>query len=125
MSASEPFEHGKYQRDSGDVGGDNAVGITPSRRFAQLQTDGTWLLITDYAMPFVSDWNETPRVYDIQNMTEVMVCRDLDDPGSSEITCDYEYEFVGERGYTNIREAERAAARYVRGLDIKHYGWED
>jgi hypothetical protein len=74
-----PFEHGKYRADDGDIMGDYAYGDTPSRRFVQQREDGTYTVITEYAAAYVVNPEERPRVYDIQNMTEIMHCSDLED----------------------------------------------
>lgn len=123
--AHAPFERDRYRADSGDIGGDNSVGVSPSRSFAQQRDDGTYTVITEYASAYLADAEKRPRVYDVQNVTEVMHCRDLEDIGGTEIDCDYTYEFVNVIGLRTIRKAESHARKFIRSLDINHYGWEE
>jgi hypothetical protein len=122
--ASQPFEHDRYRAHGGDVGGDNCRGDSPSRTFAQRRADGTWTVITEYASAYVANEYEFPVVYDVWNMTEIMHCRDMDDIGGTKIDCDYEYEFINYLAISTLRKAERLARKYIKSLDIFHYGWD-
>ena len=122
--AGQPFEHGRYLSDAGQVGGDIQVSIAPSRQFAQRRDDGTFTVITEYAYATPIENAKDGWIYDVENQTEIMHCRDLEDIGGTEITCSYEYEFPNAFAFRTKRDATRYARRYIRNLNIEHYGWD-
>lgn len=117
-------ELGRYSRDEGDIGGDLQLSVAPGRRFVETLKDGTFHVVTESAYVIPGDIDAfmrgefSPRRdgYAVQNQTEIMHCRDLEDIGGSEITCEYTYEIVN---YTSIyakRDALSLARTFIRNL---------
>ncbi len=131
MSTSKYTEHGRYVADEGQVGGDRQLSAAPGRRFVHEREDGTFDVITEvaYVVPGVETHLEDfrPRIhgYAVENMTEIMHCRDLEDVGGTEITCDYEYEIVNYTSLSSKADALSVARRFIRNLDASDYGTED
>lgn len=126
--------------DAGDVGGDIQRGTAFARRFIWADEHGrplpfkhwssselVYALIeeTYYAVDIKEtdpdDEDAEPIIYDIQNQTELMVCRDVEDPGSTETWCDYEYEYVGAMGFDSLERADAEARAYTARLSAEHY----
>ena len=120
---SKPFEHGTIEADGSYLFGDYLNIVAEyNRRFAQKRADGTYLVVTDY---YVAESKEDG--FDIHNVVEYMFCRDLEDVGGTEITCDYEYNYGVEWVNSDrILTADAVVKTLVLGLDVTDYGvWDD
>lgn len=108
----------------GTVGGDGADEAY-SARWTKDNGDGTFALITSYwyavdmrdrsgaseGERYDEMYGEGAEVWDVENQIEYMVCTDLEDPGGTEVRCDYEYsEDVLDRFLPSV-EAARAIAQ--------------
>ena len=122
-------EHGKYSPNEGDIGGDIQLSDAPGRRFVHQREDGTWDVITEAAYVVPGDqtafdngtFSGRKHGYGVQNQTEIMHCRDLEDVGGTEITCDYEYELVNYVTIPNKRDALAVARTFIRNLHEEDY----
>lgn len=122
-------ELGRYSRDEGDIGGDIQLSAAPGRRFVHQREDGTWDVITEAAYAVPGDqsafdngtWTARTHGYGVQNQTEIMHCRDLEDVGGTEITCDYEYELVNYTTISTKRDALAVARTFIRNLREEDY----
>ena len=120
---SKPFEHGTIEADGSYLFGDYLNIVAEyNRQFAQKRADGTYLVVTDY---YVAGSKEDG--FYIHNVVEYMHCRDLEDVGGTEITCDYEYNYgVDWVDSDSILTADAAVKTLVLGLDVTDYGvWDD
>lgn len=116
----EAYPHGIS--DEGDVGGDAQIGAAWGKRFVRyVSRAGVWVVLNDYF--YVADerglGNPDADWQWIENQTEIMVCTDPDDPGSTEIFADYSYwEMDPQFGVDLDEEAQRLA----EGCDAGDYG---
>jgi hypothetical protein len=109
------LDEGKTQRYGGCEGGDAQASDTYSRRFARQLDSGLWSVITETY--YVIDPREmfgphVGRGWDIENQTEFIICRDLDDVGGTEVTSDYQTEHPL---YTFVR-TKRDAVKTARTM---------
>lgn len=91
----------------GDVGGDGQVSDSVTRRFARPRhKDGGWAVVTVYWYLTVAGDGTAPQ---IERQEEKVICRDLRDPGSTEIWSDTEFltELSFEATEGGLREAAR------------------
>ena len=93
-----------------------------SRRFAQVQLDGTYRVVTYY---YVAESKE--EGFEIHNAVEYMHCRDLEDFGDTEITSDVEYNYGTDWvDSDSILTADAVVKTLALGLTANDYGvWED
>jgi hypothetical protein len=128
MSTSTVYEMGRYVADAGQIGGDRQLSAAPSRRFVLPREDGTYTVITEsaYVVPGVDTHLEDfrPRIhgYAVENVTEIMHCRDLEDVGGTEINCEYEYEIVNYTSISMKADALSVARQFILNLDAANYG---
>lgn len=123
------IEHGTYSKDEGEIGGDIQLSAAPGRRFVHEREDGTFDVITEYAYVIPGDesafgdgtFSGRKHGYSVQNQTEIMHCRDLDDVGGTEITCDYEYEEISHTTLRTKRDALSVARQFIRSLRAEYY----
>lgn len=134
--------------DAGDVGGDIQVGAAWSRRLvwsddvgrplpirADYTSDGTdvhnvYAVIDEtwYAVDVNLERSEEDRpapedyYYDVQNQMWSCLCTDLDDVGGSEISSDYEYEYVNYIGFNTIERADEYAKQCATNARDDVYG---
>ncbi|MFE6966919.1 hypothetical protein ACFVAJ_17545 [Agromyces sp. NPDC057679] len=115
-------EDGLMEHD-GDIGGDNQVGGVVERRYHRQLDDGTWSVITDSWIVEQTGSEDEPR-YSVTNRIEFLNCRDLEDVGGTEISSDYETEYVGLTDFVDLDEALAKAAGYGKragAIDYEHW----
>jgi hypothetical protein len=103
-------QHGVIWPDDG-THSDEQVGNAASVRFANPELPGR--LLTVYAFGEMGESGEI----DLKTMTEFMICRDLDDPGSTEEWCDYQYEELDHRPLKGVADAQSVALGWVKSFD--------
>lgn len=113
--------------DDGQLGGDTQVGKACSIRLENRELDeevggGRVHLVTVHVYPEGSERLETPGEVDPTSLslvmqTEFMVCTDRDDPGSSEVWSDLQYDTLDTRTFRSIAEAENAALGVLARFD--------
>lgn len=132
--------------DAGDVGGDIQVGAAWSRRLVWSDDAGRPLAVgetatargmapsyavideTWYAVDVNLERSEEDRpapedyYYDVQNQMWSCLCTDLDDVGGSEISSDYEYEYVNYIGFNTIERADEYAKQCATNARDDVYG---
>ena len=114
---------------AGDAGGDIQVGEAYSRRFHHATLHGRMITVT--ACPVQGD-DTTPEIPNgvirLQVQTELMVCTDPDDPGSTEVWSDIEYSDLPERfdvDYDSIPDAQASALAYLKQINpALHFNWD-
>ena len=110
----------------GTVGGDGA-GESISRRFHQQLADGTYVAVESYWYPvnigerFGED-REDAGMYDVENMTCVTVCTDIEDPGMSEISSEYTYDFPSYTSFPTEADAIAYSEQQAKNDDPGNYG---
>ena len=107
--------------DAGDVGGDVQAGPAFERRYIYGPVAGRYLIVTDYA--YAADWTDyrdypaeedgEERPYVADEMTELLICTDLDDPGGTELDSRYDYGEGSMLGYETVEQATREARRMI------------
>jgi len=115
--------------EAGDVGGDMQVGKALSRRFLHTSLYGRMITVTAFVEQGDGTDSRIPEgVIRLAVQTELMICTDQDDPGSTEEWCDYEYSELPERfahDYAAVCDAEAAALIYLQQLDPGlHFSWD-
>jgi hypothetical protein len=113
--------------DDGQPGGDVQVGKACSIRLENRELDaekggGHIHLVTVYVYPEGSERPETPGEVDPTSLslvmqTEFMVCTDRDDPGSSEVWADLQYDILDTRAFRSIAEAGNVALGVLARFD--------
>lgn len=110
-------EDGLGIQDAGDAGGDIQAGKAYSARYLHTTLHGRLITVTAYPVRGDSTTPEIPDgVIRLQVQTERMICRDPEDPGSTEVWSDIEYSDLPERfdiDYVSVEEAEYAARVYL------------
>lgn len=126
MIASPWAKHGCLFEDAGQYGGDVQVGKSYSRRFARADMPGR--LVTVYAYPIEAEGpGDDEKSITLEMQTELMVCRDVDDPGSTEVWSDIEYSDLPERFdvvFTSVELAEQTARALIKSMEPHHIGWD-
>jgi hypothetical protein len=90
----------------GDVGGDAQLDESFSVRFHHRERPGALVTYRYYA---ALDLDDLVTVY-VERQTELLVCTDPEDPGSTEVWSDYRYEAL-QRGFGTVEAATAAAKR--------------
>lgn len=115
--------------DAGECGGDIQVGVASSRRFHHLLLPGRVFDVTAY--PVQGD-GTTPQPAPgapirIQVQYQLTVCKDVEDPGGTEVFADIIYPQLPERfdvDFVDISAAEKAARLLVQLHGPEHIGWD-
>jgi hypothetical protein len=126
-------EDGELIDNAGDINGDIQCGAAYERRFLHTTLPGRLVDIAAY--PIKGDGSDPMPDEDapirLEVQTELMVCRDTDDPGGTAIWSDYTYTTgndLPERfdvDYVSVEAAEAAARRYVEQFDpALHLSWD-
>lgn len=123
-------EDGVLCQDAGDAGGDNQWGVAASRRFIHTQLPGRVIDIIAY--PIRGDGTTPDPAPDapirLEWQTWITVCRDVEEPGATEVWADVEYSDLPERfdgDYRSVEAAEQGARALVRSFDPdRHIGWD-
>jgi hypothetical protein len=129
--AEAPYEHELgLMEDGSDVGGDDQEGDPIYRRFMQRLDDGNYTVIDVYAYASLNQQEreklengEEGVVYDVTALTQSTLCTDVNDPGSTELDANYEYDYPFSVGYDSLEDATAAARNYIKSLEITHFGW--
>ena len=111
-------EIGTIDHNAGDVGGDLQAGPAHSRQFFLKREDDLYSVVTGYAF---ADFNETTGAWDVCEMTEFIVCSDLEDIGGTEVDSNYTYEYPLYLAVGNGEEANRAAEKCAEGMSAFIY----
>jgi hypothetical protein len=90
----------------GDVGGDTQLDESFSVRFHHRHQPGAMVTFTYYAALDLDDLT----TISVERQTELLVCTDPADPGSTEVWSDYRYETL-RRGFGSAEAATAAARR--------------
>lgn len=128
--------------DAGSIGGDIQHGAAWSRQLIWSDEDGRPLalrvlgihddrdmfaVIEDawYAVD-IKDGDEReddePIIYDVQNQCWTCLCTDVEDPGGTEVTSDYEYDYVNYLAIDTLERADEEAKRYADNARDDVYG---
>lgn len=119
-------EHGVLFEDAGTFGGDVQVGRSYSRRFVRADMPGRLITVCAYPIEAQGPGDDEKSIT-LEMQTELMVCRDVDDPGSTEVWSDAEYSDLPERFdvvFTSVELAENMARALVRSMEPYHLGWD-
>lgn len=135
MTAWVPDELGVVREGGGPIGGDVQVSDQWSVRFLPTDqpADGRFAMVTSYwfvdnydddTLPVEFDDQES-KTYGIQNVTEFLICTDLDNPGGTEVWSDYQYDTDDPRSFDTIEAAEQAAETAARSeLSMNGITWD-
>lgn len=112
-----------------DCGGDIQTGNIFSRRFTHTKLPGRLFEVIAY--PIKGDGStptpdeDAPIRLEVQ--TRMTVCRDVEEPGSTETWSDTEYSDLPERfdhDFDSVKKAEAHARAMIRSFDLdRHIGW--
>jgi hypothetical protein len=94
----------------GEVGGDVQLCESFGVRFWHRDQPGA---LVGYCYYAALDLEDLTCIY-VERQTELLVCTDTDDPGSSEVWSDYRYEAV-QSGFGSVEAATAAARRAAEG----------
>jgi hypothetical protein len=102
--------------------GDDQVSDDVSRRYVRQLADGTWQVVTSaYAVIGKEDGESGP--YRVDNRVEYVLCRDKDDPGSTEIWSEYQDGEGSHLNYETVEEAKDEAMNLVWLEDASMVWW--
>jgi|SRR5688572_14690364 len=102
--------HGEIWADDG-THSDEQAGNAASARFVNPELPGC--LVTVYAYGEMAE----PGEIGLLSLTEFMICRDVDEPGSTEEWSTYQYGELDHRPLTSVQDAETVALAWVRAFD--------
>lgn len=113
----------------GDVVGGDGAGAAFSTRYVKANDDGSFALITSYYYPVditarCGEDNPDAGRFDVENMTEYLVCMDLEDPGSTEVWSEYEFTHPSATAFVSEEDAKRAARNFATAEDVSVYTWD-
>lgn len=104
--------------DAGDMGGDVQVGKAYSRRFFNPDLPGRLITINLYPVK-----EEGSAVIGVQMQTEFMICRDIEDPGSTEEWSTYRYVNLPIIGFGTAEQAELSCMKVLPKYDPAGTVW--
>ena len=111
--------------DSGAVGGDDQATDAVSRRWIKPLDDGTYAVVTVYAYGTRFDDPDREQQLDVLERVEWMHCSDWEEPGSSEIDCDYTYAWPFDFGPADLDVAFDWAKNHVAGYEAdRDFDWD-
>jgi hypothetical protein len=106
------------------------VAEAPYEHELGLMEDGNYTVIDVYAYASLNEQEreklengEEGVVYDVTALTQSTLCTDVNDPGSTELDANYEYDYPFSVGYDSLEDATAAARNYIKSLEIIHFGW--
>lgn len=105
-------------KDAGDTGGDVQVGKAYSRRFFNPDLPGRLVTMCLYPIR-----EEGSAVVGVQMQTEFMICRDTEDPGSTEEWSDYRYVDLPIIGFGTVEQAELSCMEVLPKYDPAKIVW--
>jgi len=106
-------EQGTIDYNAGDVGGDIQATDATSRRFVRTNASGTFTVLEVYAYAT----QEENGAIDVQAQLWETVCTDPEDPGSSEIFADIQYDYPFDYAPRDMEQAYEWAQNFVRTFD--------
>ena len=110
--------------EAGDVGGDNQIGEAFNRRFYHPDKPGRLITVSVYAVNYENDAVEGGYELGIEEQIERMICRDIEDPGSTEEDCGYEYNAVDDYAtFKSVEEAAIYAKKRLVGMTGDDLSW--
>lgn len=122
-------EDGSLITDMGEYGGDIQVGAAPSRRFHHRLLPGRVFDVIAY--PVQGDGATSRPAPDapvrLQILYQMTVCKDVRDPGGTEVFADNTYPQLPERfdiDFVDISAAEKAARLLVQQFSPQHIDWD-
>lgn len=116
--------------DAGDIGGDVQIGKSYSIRFYHAHLPGRLVTVAAYPIRtknYTGEYGDADEVITLEQQTEVMICGDVQDPGSTERWSEVEYTALPERFdgvYATVKEAERAARQLITQTRPEHIDWD-
>lgn len=115
-------QHGDIAHAEGDmIGGDPQAGPSHSKRFVFGPVEGRHMVLTEYAYA-----DHLPNgAYGTATTTEMILCTDPDDPGSTELDADYWYDAASALMYGTLDGADEAAQRYIERAGTHWFGSYD
>jgi hypothetical protein len=110
--------HGPIMDDDGQHG-DEQLGEACSVRFVNPDLPGRVVNVYAYASaPLNDDVEHDLDSLGVDAMTEFMICRDIEDPGSTEEWCDYTYASLDTLPFNgDIEDATKTARAWIRAFD--------
>lgn len=109
---------------AGDVSPDYQVGEAFNRRFYHPDKPGRLMTVSFYGVRVPNSDLPEGFEYGIEKHTEYMICRDIEDPGSTEEWSEPAYDPID--GYTSldtVEEAETEARKELEKLDAGDLVW--
>lgn len=115
--------------EDGNAGGDIQVGKAYSRRFTHTKLPGRVLDIAAYAVrgDGTDPMPDADAPLTLQWQSSMTVCRDVDEPGSTEVWSDIEYSELPERfdkEFHYAMNAQAMARKLLEQFDPEHIGWD-
>lgn len=120
------LELGPMINDDGQMGGDTQIGAAPSRRFIHSVLPGRVVDMSAY--PIRGDGSDPMPAEDapihVQVQFNYVICRDLSDPGGTEMWADVRYDEPVHGPFRSLKAAERRARAIVVGFVPDPFLWD-
>ncbi len=113
----------------GQIGGDVQLGRSFGIRFVHTSLPGRVVEVVAYpvTVDVAGQPHEEGEFIELRCEQQMTVCRDVEDPGSTEVWSDIEFVELPERftrTYARLRFAELEAQALVAGILPEHIGWD-
>lgn len=110
----------------GGVTGGDGAGTAHTRRFTHDNGNGTFRVVdvAYYAVDLTArgEEHDPDWPFDVEEQTWDAVVTDLTDPGGSEVTSDYMYDFPSATGFRTEEAAEAYAEGMAKRFDVTVLG---
>jgi hypothetical protein len=103
----------------GDGCGDDQIGQAYDARYHKVLPDGTFAVLT--STYFVTQFGD--GTFGVTEQYETLRCSDLEDPGGTEIACDYQYNPRGYLVNHTLAEAQTEARGYAVADERRCISW--
>lgn len=111
--------------EAADAGGDEQVGRAWDRRFRHPGKPGCLMTVYLYGVKVDNDAVAAGFELGVQKQVEYMICRDIKDPGGTEVECGYQYENLDDYNTLNsVEAAETEAHDWLKKLDAGDLSWD-
>jgi hypothetical protein len=121
----DPDANGWYKDDvwatGGDGCGDDQIGQAYEARYHKALPDGTFAVLTGTF--YITQFGE--GTFGVTEQYETLCCSDLDDPGGTELDCNYEYDPRGYLVNHTLAEAQTEARGYAVADERKSICWHN
>lgn len=110
---------------AGDIGGDIQAGEAYEKRFIHPKFAGRLVVVAVYPV-FGDGSNPMPpdvTVISLQVQIEYMICRDVDDPGSTEEWADYRYMSVPLPAGSSLDQAQALCVPFLEAYNGTNIVW--